>query len=170
MADFRSSLQAMVARQPTVSEPRGAPGRGKGSEGGDEGVPMSHTVVTGSGLRFELSGGSSGGSGGAPVGISCASTQPPLQRSASVIESALDDDFLDSLLDGGPQSSAPPSLPAFLSAHGLAAHGPALGGLGVGSVDELFEVSASELAQAGLAPADVRALQAALSALLLRED
>lgn len=96
-------------------------------------------------------------------------------RAASVIASALDDDFLDSLMDdAGPAARPPPddTLPAFLGRHGLAQYREGLADLGVGSVDELFEVAAGELERAPvrMSQTDVRTLQAALAMQLMRGD
>jgi len=126
-------------------------------------------------------------SGTASAVPSAAATQAP---GKSVIAAALSDDFLDSLLDeepsGGQQpstsafengahddySSAPSSsesLTAFLGSAELGHYRAGLSDLGVGSIDELYEVTADELARApvGMSQGDMQALQAALATRLM---
>jgi hypothetical protein len=154
-AHFRSSLQAMVARQPQVAEARSGARPGHAEE---DDIPMSNTVVTGSGLRFELSDFARSAAAAAGGGFSL--------RSRSVIESVLDDDFLDSLMDAPTAAAAggvaSTSVATFLFDSGLGAHMGLFEALGsVRSVDDLYRVG--DFSRLGLPAADGRTLRQALA-------
>jgi hypothetical protein len=152
LADFRSSLQVMVAQQPQVNESRSGAGRRSTTSVDEDHIPMSNTVVTGSGLRFELS-----------------------DEAKSVIESALDDDFLDSLMDSGNDggssnaaasaeggSAVSASVATFLFDSGLGAYLSAFEGMhDVQAVDDLYHIR--DFARLGFSASDTQTLRRALT-------